>query len=74
MAERFTVGVRLARPIRERLELDPSAVSAAGTVRLGQPAVAREVAHRLGYADHAHLTREFRAVLGITPSRYRRWT
>lgn len=29
------------------------------------------VAAELGYADHAHLTREFRTVLGFTPSRYR---
>lgn len=31
-----------------------------------------DVAADLGYADHAHLTRDFRAVLGITPSAYRR--
>lgn len=29
------------------------------------------VAAELGYADHAHLTRDFRAVLGFTPSSYR---
>ncbi|HTC85308.1 MAG TPA: alpha-amylase family glycosyl hydrolase, partial [Candidatus Acidoferrum sp.] len=47
MAERIAVGVRLARPIRERLDLDASAVSSAGTVRLGQPPVARVVAQGL---------------------------
>lgn len=30
------------------------------------------LAHRFGYADHAHLTREFRSGLGLTPSEYRR--
>ena len=29
------------------------------------------LAHELGYADHAHLTRDFRTVLGLTPSDYR---
>jgi AraC-like DNA-binding protein len=30
------------------------------------------LAAELGYADHAHLTNDFRAVLGFTPSSYRR--
>ncbi|MBB1514213.1 helix-turn-helix transcriptional regulator [Tessaracoccus sp. MC1627] len=30
-----------------------------------------ELAHEVGYADHAHLTRDFRSVLGFTPSSYR---
>ena len=29
-----------------------------------------EVAADLGYADQAHLTRDFRAVTGVTPARY----
>ena len=29
------------------------------------------LAHELGYADHAHLTRDFRTVLGFTPTTYR---
>ena len=29
------------------------------------------LAAEIGYADHAHLTRDFRAVLGFTPSSYR---
>jgi AraC-like DNA-binding protein len=29
------------------------------------------LAQEVGYADHAHLTRDFRAVLGFTPSDYR---
>lgn len=35
-----------------------------------RPSIA-EVAAELGYADHAHLTRDFRAVLGWTPAGYR---
>lgn len=31
-----------------------------------------EVAAELGYADHAHLTRDFRQVLGLSPRDYRR--
>ncbi|OMH32305.1 AraC family transcriptional regulator [Tersicoccus sp. Bi-70] len=31
-----------------------------------------DLAADLGYADHAHLTNEFRRVLGVTPSGYRR--
>ncbi len=42
----------------ERLRADPGTALAA-------------VAHELGYSDHAHLTRDFRAVLGFTPSAYR---
>ncbi|MFT4123510.1 MAG: helix-turn-helix domain-containing protein [Microbacteriaceae bacterium] len=30
------------------------------------------LAHELGYADHAHLTNDFRTTLGFTPSAYRR--
>jgi AraC-like DNA-binding protein len=32
------------------------------------------LAHELGYADHAHLTRDFRNILGFTPSNYRQTT
>jgi AraC-like DNA-binding protein len=31
-----------------------------------------DLAHRFGYADHAHMTREFRRIMGVTPSAYRR--
>jgi AraC-like DNA-binding protein len=43
----------------ERLRLDPDAPLA-------------EIAQELGYADQPHLTRDFRAVLGLTPREYAR--
>ncbi|OLO93108.1 DNA-binding protein [Actinomyces naeslundii] len=33
-----------------------------------------QVAAELDYADHAHLTADFRRVLGLSPSRYRQQT
>ena len=30
------------------------------------------IAHRFGFYDHAHFTRRFRKIMGITPSAYRR--
>ena len=58
----FTPGALIRRRrlqgAADRLRQDPDADLAA-------------LAHELGYADHAHLTREFRHVLGVTPSDYR---
>lgn len=31
-----------------------------------------DLAHHLGYADHAHMTREFTRMMGVAPSEYRR--
>jgi AraC-like DNA-binding protein len=31
-----------------------------------------DLAYRAGYADHAHMTREFGRVMGVAPSTYRR--
>jgi AraC-like DNA-binding protein len=45
---------------------------AAQRVRLEADASLVQIAAELGYADHAHLTREFRDRLGFTPSAYRR--
>jgi AraC-like DNA-binding protein len=45
---------------------------AAQRVRLEADASLARIATELGYADHAHLTREFRDRLGFTPSAYRR--
>lgn len=44
---------------------------AAAVVRRSPEADLSRVAAEHGYADHAHLTREFRRVLGFTPSQYR---
>ena len=44
---------------------------AAQRVRLEPDASLAQIATELGYADHAHLTREFRDRLGFTPSAYR---
>ena len=40
--------------------------------RVRRPATLTEVAHRVGYSDHAHMTREFTRVMGTPPSLYRR--
>jgi AraC-like DNA-binding protein len=45
-------------------------LEAAEAVRAGERVVWSEVASALGYADQAHLVREFRAALGRTPEAY----
>jgi AraC-like DNA-binding protein len=45
---------------------------AAERVRGDPRADLARIAHDLGYVDHAHLTTDFRRVLGFTPSGYRR--
>ncbi|MBV9880773.1 MAG: helix-turn-helix transcriptional regulator [Gemmatirosa sp.] len=37
-----------------------------------RPATLSDLAHRLGYTDHAHMTREFTRVMGVGPAAYRR--
>lgn len=44
---------------------------AAGRVRSDAGADLSTIAADLGYADHAHLTRDFRRVLGFSPTGYR---
>ncbi|WP_136033415.1 AraC family transcriptional regulator [Microbacterium sp. PF5] len=78
-ATRLAVSVRtLQRLTRRHVGLSPAAMirrrrlqEAAQRVR-DEPAVdLASLAAELGYADHAHLTRDFRAVLGIAPRGYR---
>ena len=45
-------------------------LEAAETVREGRPVSWAEIAAALGYADQAHLTRDFRAAIGQTPAAY----
>jgi AraC-like DNA-binding protein len=45
-------------------------LEAAESVREGNPVSWAEVAAGLGYADQAHLTRDFRAAIGQTPAAY----
>lgn len=45
-------------------------LEAAESVREGKPVSWAEIAADLGYADQAHLTRDFRAAIGQTPAAY----
>ncbi len=45
-------------------------LEAAESVREGKPVSWAEVAADLGYADQAHLTRDFRSAIGQTPAAY----
>ena len=78
-ADRLAVSVRtLQRLARRYVGLTPSAMirrrrlqEAAQRVREHPDVDLSAIAADLGYADHAHLTNDFRVVLGFTPSRYR---
>ncbi|WP_447648393.1 helix-turn-helix domain-containing protein [Microbacterium forte] len=60
------VGVSPAAMIRRRRLQE-----AAEHLRLHPSVDLADLAADLGYADHAHLTRDFRNVLGIAPRAYR---
>ena len=66
------------RLARRHIGLTPLAVirryrlqEAAQRLRDDPTVTIAQVAADLGYADHAHLTTDFRTVLGLTPNRYR---
>ena len=78
-AARLAVSVRtLQRMTHRHVGLSPGAMirrrrlqEAAQRVREEPDVDLASIAAELGYADHAHLTRDFRAVLGIAPREYR---
>ncbi|WP_337006426.1 MULTISPECIES: AraC family transcriptional regulator [unclassified Microbacterium] len=78
-ATRLAVSVRtLQRMTHRHVGLSPAAMirrrrlqEAAQRVREQPDVELASIAAELGYADHAHLTRDFRAVLGIAPRTYR---
>lgn len=66
LARRYVGLTPLAMIRRYRLQ------EAAQRLRDDSSVTIAQVAADLGYADHAHLTTDFRTVLGLTPNRYRR--
>ncbi|AZS41210.1 MULTISPECIES: helix-turn-helix domain-containing protein [Microbacterium] len=78
-ATRLAVSVRtLQRMTHRHVGLSPAAMirrrrlqEAAQRVRENPETDLASIAAELGYADHAHLTRDFQAVLGIAPRMYR---
>lgn len=78
-ATRLAVSLRtLQRMTHRHIGLSPAAMirrrrlqEAAQLVREEPAADLATIAAELGYADHAHLTRDFQAVLGIAPRTYR---
>lgn len=79
LPERLHVSVRTLQRIAERfVGLSPHSMirrrrlqEAAERLREDPSTSISAIAGELGYADHAHFTTDFRAVLGITPSGYR---
>ncbi len=79
-ARRLAVSSRtLQRVAKKYVGLSPSALirrrrlqDAAERARSDPTADLAAIAVELGYADHAHLTNDFRKYLGFTPSTYRR--
>ncbi|MBO0979234.1 helix-turn-helix domain-containing protein [Microbacterium sp. SD291] len=78
-AARLAVSVRtLQRLCHRHVGMSPAAMirrrrlqEAAERLRADPTADLATLAAEIGYADHAHLTRDFRTVLGITPRSYR---
>jgi len=65
LARRYVGLTPLAMIRRRRLQ------EAAQQLRINPRISLAELAAQLGYADQAHLSTDFRAVLGFTPSAYR---
>jgi AraC-like DNA-binding protein len=79
MADRMHTSVRnLERLFREAVGLSPKQVCRisrarrAANILLSQDARATDVVHACGYFDQAHFIREFRAVVGVAPSVFRK--
>ncbi|WGY02019.1 helix-turn-helix domain-containing protein [Nocardioides sp. QY071] len=78
VCEKFDIGERtLQRLTRRRIGLSPKWLvqrrrlhDAADLLRAGERVDLARVAVELGYADQAHLTRDFRAVTGVTPGEF----
>lgn len=78
-ATRLAVSVRTLQRLAHRyVGISPAAMirrrrlqEAAERLRLDAGLDLSALAAELGYADHAHLTRDFRSVLGIAPRTYR---
>uniref|UniRef100_UPI0028BE58B3 helix-turn-helix transcriptional regulator n=1 Tax=Citricoccus sp. TaxID=1978372 RepID=UPI0028BE58B3 len=79
VAERLGVSVRgVQRLARSHVGVTPLAIirryrlqEAAVRLREEPDVTIADIAAELGYADHAHLSRDFRTVLGLTPRGYR---
>lgn len=56
---------------RRRIQEAAAALRGDAAPRGHSPTGIAELAHELGYTDHAHFSTEFKAVLGLTPSEYR---
>lgn len=79
LADALGLGVRdLQRVFRVEVGAPPKHVirrhrlqEAAGRIERGEYVDLAELAQTLGYADQAHLTRDFKAAVGATPSAFR---
>lgn len=79
LARRLSMSERAVQRIaRSHVGMSPAAMirrrrlqEAAARVREDPGSDLASIAADLGYADHAHLTREFCRILGFTPTRYR---
>lgn len=56
------------RDIRQRARLAAAARAVTGGANL------TDAAHEAGFADSAHLSREFRRLVGVQPAQWRRWS